>query len=161
MMVLYHGTDMTSALSIIYDGIDLTKSKPRLDFGNGFYLGDDYAAAKKWATRFPNIVGVVLAYSMSFEGLKIKIFDSASKEWGEEVFANRFNHKTKSSDIDCIIGPIADGRMQFLLQKVDDKRMSKQQFIEAITPMIPSVQYVMKTTKAVQNLKLLRKDVLA
>jgi hypothetical protein len=35
-MRLYHGTDVD------FDKIDLTKSKPNKDFGQGFYLADNY-----------------------------------------------------------------------------------------------------------------------
>jgi len=35
-MILYHGTNM------VFEVIDLTKSKPNKDFGRGFYLSADY-----------------------------------------------------------------------------------------------------------------------
>ena len=38
-MILYHGTNMA------FDAIDLKKSKPNKDFGQGFYLSADYAQA--------------------------------------------------------------------------------------------------------------------
>lgn len=41
MIKLYHGTNESSALSIVNDGIDLSKSKKYLDFGPGFYMTDD------------------------------------------------------------------------------------------------------------------------
>ncbi len=38
-MKLYHGTNMT------FDKIDLRKSKPNKDFGQGFYLSPEYDQA--------------------------------------------------------------------------------------------------------------------
>lgn len=38
-MILYHGTNVE------FDVIDLAKSKPNKDFGQGFYLTADYVIA--------------------------------------------------------------------------------------------------------------------
>lgn len=38
-MILYHGTNVE------FDAIDLAKSKPNKDFGQGFYLTADYEQA--------------------------------------------------------------------------------------------------------------------
>ena len=38
-MILYHGTNKA------FDTIDLTKSKPNKDFGQGFYLSREYSQA--------------------------------------------------------------------------------------------------------------------
>ena len=42
-MKLYHGTN------IVFDKIDLQKSKPNKDFGQGFYLSPDYNQALNMA----------------------------------------------------------------------------------------------------------------
>lgn len=42
-MRLYHGTN------IMFDEIDLHKSKPNKDFGQGFYLSPDFEQALKMA----------------------------------------------------------------------------------------------------------------
>lgn len=42
-MKLYHGTNMT------FDKIDLRKSKPNKDFGQGFYLSPEYDQALNMA----------------------------------------------------------------------------------------------------------------
>ena len=42
-MKLYHGTN------IVFDKIDLQKSKPNKDFGQGFYLSPDYDQALNMA----------------------------------------------------------------------------------------------------------------
>ena len=44
-MKLYHGTNRTSAIDIWKNGIDLSKSKPYLDFGPGFYTTSDKSLA--------------------------------------------------------------------------------------------------------------------
>ena len=42
-MILYHGTN------VAFDCIDLSKSKPNKDFGQGFYLSADYDQAMAMA----------------------------------------------------------------------------------------------------------------
>ena len=42
-MKLYHGTNM------VFDSIDLKKSKPNKDFGQGFYLSDNLEQAQALA----------------------------------------------------------------------------------------------------------------
>lgn len=42
-MILYHGTN------VVFDEIDLTKSKPNKDFGQGFYLSREYTQAMDMA----------------------------------------------------------------------------------------------------------------
>ena len=42
-MILYHDTN------VVFDEIDLTKSKPNKDFGQGFYLSREYTQAMDMA----------------------------------------------------------------------------------------------------------------
>lgn len=42
-MILYHGTN------VVFDEIDLTKSKPNKDFGQGFYISREYTQAMDMA----------------------------------------------------------------------------------------------------------------
>ena len=44
-MILYHGTNKA------FDTIDLTKSKPNKDFGQGFYLSREYSQAMEMDLR--------------------------------------------------------------------------------------------------------------
>ena len=49
-MILYHGTNKA------FDTIDLTKSKPNKDFGQGFYLSREYSQAMAMAkTKYDQI----------------------------------------------------------------------------------------------------------
>lgn len=50
-MKLYHGTNCSSAINIITNGIDLKYSKPYLDFGAGFYATPNYDHAVISALR--------------------------------------------------------------------------------------------------------------
>ncbi|CAG5114458.1 unnamed protein product, partial [Candidula unifasciata] len=67
----FHATDAQSAKSILESGIDLTKTRSREDFSNGygFYVTTEYAEAMKWATRkgakFCHNTGAVIAFKVS------------------------------------------------------------------------------------------------
>ena len=50
-MKLYHGTNYSSAINIVDNGIDLKYSKPYLDFGAGFYTTPSYEHAATAAIR--------------------------------------------------------------------------------------------------------------
>ena len=58
-MRLYHGTNVD------FDNIDLTKSRPNKDFGQGFYLSDNQWQAEELAAARVTLTGgevVVLEY---------------------------------------------------------------------------------------------------
>ena len=50
-MKLYHGTNYSSAMKIVNNGIDLKYSKSYLDFGAGFYTTPSYEHAVLTAIR--------------------------------------------------------------------------------------------------------------
>ena len=68
-MILYHGTNKA------FDTIDLTKSKPNKDFGQGFYLSREYSQAMEMAkTKFDQIKSgfpTVLTYEVDEEQMKL------------------------------------------------------------------------------------------
>ena len=86
-MILYHGSNM------VFDMIDLNKSKTNKDFGKGFYLSDSYEQAEKMALFKVVTLGgdvIVQSYEVNDEILKdstlnIKIFKEYSKEWAEFI----------------------------------------------------------------------------
>jgi hypothetical protein len=49
-LVVYHGTDEQSALSIM-SGIDLKIGPPSTDLGRGFYVTSIFSSAKYWANQ--------------------------------------------------------------------------------------------------------------
>jgi hypothetical protein len=50
-VVLYHGTNDTSAHSIVILGVDLRRSEPNKDFGRGFYTTTRMKSAELFADR--------------------------------------------------------------------------------------------------------------
>ena len=81
---MYHGSDF------FFEEIDLSKSQNRRDFGKGFYTTVLEKQAKDWAYRqmLRNGNSKNYVYKYVFEesdDLKIKHFDSLSKEWLDEI----------------------------------------------------------------------------
>lgn len=132
MIKLYHGTNQSSALSIINDGIDLSKSKKFLDFGPGFYMTDNIKKAENWARRKAYILNkrhmlsekscivTINIDDVMFNSLKCKKFETRNSEWAYFIMVNRIgsietanqlnlsNHNLDAK-YDVVIGEIADG----------------------------------------------------
>lgn len=141
-MKLYHGTDFKSAANISMNGIDLTKSKPYLDFGPGFYTTPSYDHAAKTAVNkalrinsVPYIVTITLDFTRE-EALNIKTFATRTEEWKDFILANRLYEnrlndycepiRNKNGLYDICVGPIADGDVTNVMYKVNsgDKAIS-------------------------------------
>ena len=106
-MILYHGTNAD------FGEIDLTKSKPNKDFGQGFYLSREYAQAMDMAkTKVEQLetgTPIVLTYEVNDEQmatLKVLRFSDYSEEWAKFILLNRNNSKREPAhDYDIVIVP--------------------------------------------------------
>lgn len=136
MIKLYHGTNESSALSIVNDGIDLSKSKKYLDFGPGFYMTDDIKKAEIWARRKTDISNkrralqespyIVTLYidDKALYSLNRKKFETRNDEWAYFIIANRIGFIQIVKDLnlpdhnldqkyDIVSGEIADGSVSY------------------------------------------------
>lgn len=87
-MKLYHGTNM------VFDKIDLRKSKPNKDFGQGFYLSPDYGQAlnmaKIKAEQQQEGEPIVMEFEVEegdMKDLHTLVFDDYSEQWAEFMLA--------------------------------------------------------------------------
>ena len=97
-MRLYHGTNKT------FDEIDLHKSKPNKDFGQGFYLSPNFEQALNMAKIKTEQQQEGTPIVMEFEADEAEIkkmhtlhFDDYSKQWAEFILANRNNPTDRKS----------------------------------------------------------------
>ena len=156
-MILYHGSNM------VFEKIDLNKSKTNKDFGRGFYLSDNYEQAEKMAQFKVVTLGGnvnVQSYEVDNEILKdntlnIKIFNEYSKEWAEFIFANRDNNSDiQCHDYDIVYGPIANDRVGLQIRKLQDGSIDFEEFLHRIKYMKGiTFQYFFGTNKAINKLK--------
>lgn len=155
-MILYHGTNKA------FDTIDLTKSKPNKDFGQGFYLSREYSQAMEMAktkceqlkTGFPT----VLTYEVDEERmnqLKVLRFDEYTFEWAKFIIMNRQNDTSKPMhDYDIVFGPIANDRVGVQLWKFENHMIDMETFTQNLHRMEGiTFQYFFGTERAIQLLK--------
>lgn len=86
-MILFHGSNMA------IDRIDLNKSKPNKDFGQGFYLSEDESQALEMASfKAMQLGGEAVITKFEFDysilasnSLRIKVFNEYSEEWADFI----------------------------------------------------------------------------
>lgn len=155
-MKLYHGsyTEITK--------IDLKRSIKGKDFGQGFYLSQNYEQAKGIAVLRSigmKVAPVVNVYEFDEKflndgSLKTKRFDGYTVEWAEFVLANRRNKEDLNiHDYDIVIGPIANDRVGLQIRRLLDEEINMQEFLNRLKYMKGiTFQYFFGTEKAIKCL---------
>ena len=154
-MKLYHGSN------ILFDKIDLSKSKPNKDFGRGFYLSDNEEQALEMA-KFKTLTlgGEPLISIFEFDEniitnntLKVKVFQDYSEEWADFVFANR-EGLDNVEEYDIVYGPIANDTVGLQIRKLKSGNIDKVEFLNRLKYMKGiTFQYYFGTENAIKTLK--------
>ena len=161
MIKLYHGTDC------LFDEPDLAKCNPNKDFGRGFYLTTDLAAAKRMAERAnerdgwsggPRYVLTYLLDEAAITDLTVRRFAlPLNEECARFVMANRLS-RTKAADhnrdnrYDLVIGPVADDKMVGLFKMFERGIWTIERVVEELRYRKLTVQYSFHTAKALSKL---------
>lgn len=154
-MILYHGTNVE------FDAIDLAKSKPNKDFGQGFYLTADYEQALAMASikveQLEFGEPLVLTYEVDEElmaSLNTLHFREYSEDWAKFVLLNRRNPVPEPAhNYDIVYGPIADDKVGVQLWKYENQSIDLRtlvnnlQYIKGMT-----FQYFFGTKEAIRLL---------
>lgn len=145
--LLYHGTHGRYAKRIFDEGLHLMCSKPKLDFGPGFYTAVDYNLAVETACvrvgrynmkvedKRKQDIPVVLTFDFKEKnifGLRMLEFPSQSEDWCRFVLANRINTTSIYSDYlhnrdgayDIVRGPVADSKLSQVVLEIDKRELS-------------------------------------
>lgn len=155
-MILYHGTN------VAFDSIDLSKSKPNKDFGQGFYLSADYdqamAMAKVKVDQLEFGSPVVLAFEvdeLQMDQLRILRYDEYSEQWAEFILLNRRNETDYPiHDYDIVFGPIANDRVGVQLWKYETQSIDLPTLVRNLQHMKGiTFQYFFGTEAAIKLLK--------
>lgn len=153
-MILYHGSN------IVIGQIDLTKSKPNKDFGQGFYLSDNESQALEMAEFKAMQLGgnpIVSRFEfddtiMSDSSLNVLRFEDYSEEWADFVLKNRDGVTTEKYDI--IYGPIANDKVGLQIRKLKDGSIDKKEFLNRLKYMKGiTFQYFFGSENAINHLK--------
>ena len=153
-MRLYHGTNTD------FSEIDLAKSFPLKDFGQGFYLTTIREQAERMAKRKHETLGgkaIVQEYEFDESALhkgdlKVLIFEGTTPEWATFIFNNRSRNKNYQHDYDIVVGPIADDGVAFLINQYTTGAVTLAQFTRMLKFKKLSDQYFFGTEKAVKLL---------
>lgn len=158
-IVLFHG-----AREKIVGELDLKHSEEKNDFGVGFYLGETFFQAATYISYSKS--NTVYAYSLNMSDLSIASFD-VDLEWMLAIayyrgwLDNYRNHKrikqiiSKIENADVIIAPIADNKMFDLIDEFVSGMTTDLQCKHALSATNLGLQYVMKTDKALKQLRVL------
>ena len=155
-MILYHGTN------VVFDEIDLTKSKPNKDFGQGFYLSREYTQAMDMAKikveQLESGVPTVITFEADetkMLSLKVLRFDDYSEEWAKFILLNRNNaSRQPAHDYDIVIGSIANDRVGVQLWKYENQSIDLPTLVHNLRNMKGiTFQYFFGTERAIKILK--------
>lgn len=162
-MRLYHGSNTA------FREINLSLCRPNKDFGRGFYLTPDMAAADRMALRtVRRFEG--RPYVMTFEfddsvldGVSVKRFAMPSEEWAMFVMANRrpdapAEDHNRDNRYGLVVGPVANDDLallfrQFALGLVTVEMMVREMRYKKLT-----VQYSFHTPAALAALSFVGVD---
>ena len=155
-MILYHGTNVD------FEIIDLRKSKPNKDFGQGFYLSADYNQAMDMAkTKVEQLetgTPIVLAFEVDEQQmtkLKIQRYSEYSEDWAKFILLNRRNSTHEPvHDYDIVIGPIANDRVGVQLWKYETQTIDLPTLVRNLQHMKGiTFQYFFGTEQAIKLLR--------
>lgn len=178
MKDLFHGTTYE------INEIDVTKGKGYKDFGKGFYATAIKSHAESIARRNKRILEAregrmrqknpqyrtkvyqAYRYDLEFddscienpEGLKIKIFKVADREWVRFVLMNR-DSDASCHDYDIVIGPTADENTVTIINSYKEELLANNYADDVLDALIKELQpenlpkqYFFRTNAAVQKL---------
>ena len=109
LFTVYHGTSASSGQNIKQNGIDLSRSRGKLDFdpsgSGGFYTSDSLEDTIKYNKRIGGQTDIIQIDIPDAElaNMKIKVFENADAEWAD--FVTKGRQGTLVHDYDIVIGP--------------------------------------------------------
>ncbi len=139
---------------------DIHRGRTNADFGQGFYLSDNYEFASRWVREKPDADIIINTYELNESVLKIKEFERDS-EWFQYVFSNRRSLPDKLTDIDMIIGPIANDTIFNTMGIITSGYLSDEEAMKLLYVGPLYRQIVIKSQKAVDNLRFISSEKLS
>jgi hypothetical protein len=154
-MRLYHGTNVD------FDLIDIEKSNPYKDFGQGFYLTDIKEQAERMAQRKVKFYGgtpVVQTYEfeeseLEEKHLNVLRFSKPCEDWAVFIHNNRNHSDSFSHDYDVVIGPIANDGVAYLLGRYEEGTINLPELVRGLDFKHLNNQYFFGTPKALTLLR--------
>lgn len=147
-MILYHGSYME------IDKPDLLHSRPKVDFGAGFYTTPLLEQAEKWCEKFKRQgkSGIVSRYSLNetaFSTCKVLKFDCYSEEWLDFVLDCRTGKDV--SDYDIVIGGVANDKVFNTIELYFENLINKSEAIRRLRYEAPNLQICFRNQSVIEQ----------
>ena len=160
-IVLFHGAKRSFSMPIDF----ATNSKSTNDFGGGFYLGETFEQGANYISVLNQ--SIVYCFNLNLNNLKIYKFNVNTewmitiayfRGWLDDYKDSSLIQKliSKISNYDVIVAPIADNRMFDIIAEFVENEITDEQCRHALAATNLGFQYVLKTNKALKNIKLLK-----
>ena len=160
-IVLFHGAKRSFSMPIDF----ATNSKSTNDFGGGFYLGETFEQGANYISVLNQ--SIVYCFNLNLNDLKIYKFNVNTewmitiayfRGWLDDYKDSSLIQKliSKISNYDVIVAPIADNRMFDIIAEFVENEITDEQCRHALAATNLGFQYVLKTNKALKNIKLLK-----
>jgi hypothetical protein len=155
-MKLFHGSNQD------FDIVDLSKSRDRRDFGQGFYMTTIREQAEAWGRNMfvryggPGIFVYEFELSIS-DALTVKHFDGLTEEWLEMVKSNRTSGGIQHN-YDVVQGPVANDNTMRTIALYVAGVYTAEMALQQLKYFKANDQVSIHTPKALSALSLIRKD---
>ncbi len=141
-MIIYHG----SYLEI--ESPDIVHSRPRVDFGRGFYATPLREQAKNWCGKFlrQGKAGIISRYEFSQENLaqfQVLHFEKYSEEWLDFIVACRSGKDM--SEFDFVSGGVANDKVFNTIELYFDGLIEKKEALKRLRYEQPNLQYCFRS----------------
>jgi hypothetical protein len=150
-MILYHGS------SVSVEKPQISFSRTKTDFGQGFYTTPYREQAEKWAKRFKRFSneGVISEFSFNENSIvsgeiSVLEFESYSDEWLDFVTDCRKGIIIENR-YDLIIGSVANDKVFDAIEAYFNGFYSKEKAIEKLRYEKPNLQYCFKSQRAIDE----------
>lgn len=160
-VVLFHGAKRSFPMPINF----VEHSKSNNDFGIGFYLGETFEQAANYISFLQ--LNRVYSFKLNLENLKVFRFSVDTKWMIAIAYYRGLLEDYKDCDFvrniineidtcDVVIAPIADNRMFDIISEYVEGSITDEQCRHALTATNLGLQYVLKTSKAVNQIRLIK-----
>ena len=141
-MIVYHGSNQPVVSP------DVLHSRPRVDFGAGFYVTPLWEQAVSWAGRFKRMGqdAVITEYELDDAALSLPRtlrFDAYSEDWLDFIMQCRRGRKVENWDV--IMGGVANDRVFDTIQLFFDGLIDKAAAINRLKYHKPNYQICLRT----------------
>lgn len=147
-MILYHGSYME------IDKPDLLHSRPRVDFGAGFYTTLILEQAEKWCGKFkrrgkPGIISRYRLDEAALTDCKVLKFEYYSEEWLDFVLNCRSGKD--NSDYDIVIGGVANDKVFNTLELFFENLINKEEALRRLRYEEPNLQICFRSQQVMDE----------